>query len=107
MAETINILGETYTILEDDMIIKDNLDGLAGAYDKTIRVRPLEELLSDTPDLNAKKAYRRELSRHEILHCIFRECGMERWQNDEELVTWISIMFPKMNEIFSEVGCTS
>lgn len=107
MARAVNILGEQYTIIEDATILKDGLDGMAQSYDRVIRIRPVEELLSDCEDINTRKAYRREVLRHEIMHCIFRECGLERWQNDEDLVTWISIMFPKISQIFGETGCSS
>ena len=103
----VDILGQEYVIVDDGSILKDGLDGMAQSYDHVIRVRPLNELLSETEDINTKKAYRRELIRHEIMHCVFRECGLEQWQNDEDLVTWISIMYPKLNKIFGEIGCST
>ena len=54
-----------------------------------------------------KRAYYREVLRHELLHCIFAETGVEKWEEDEELVTYLSKIYPKMQRIFSELGCAS
>lgn len=107
MDRKISILGQEYRVVDDESILRDNLDGLAAVYDKVIMLRPTEELLDPMTDTNTKKAYRREVMRHEIIHSFFRESGHERWQNDEDLVSWIAIMYPKMNEVFGELGCSS
>ena len=104
---TVNILGQNYRVIDNDSILKDNLDGLAAVYDKVIMVRPMEELLDPMTDVNTKKAYRREVIRHEVIHSFFRESGNERWQNDEDLVSWIAIMYPKINKVFGKLGCSS
>ena len=105
----IDILGTTYTVIDDNSILEDGYDGYAHIYDKSIRIRPIEKMLDGVVGLtdNEKRAYYREVLRHEIMHCVFAESGVEKWEDDEELVTYLSKVYPKVNRIFAELGCAS
>ncbi len=105
----IDILGTTYTVIDDNSILDDGYDGFAHVYDKTIKIRPIANMLNGVIGMNdvEKRAYYREVLRHELLHCIFAETGVEKWEDDEELVTYLSKIYPKMQRIFGELGCAS
>lgn len=105
----VDILGETYTIEENEGIAQEGYDGMAMFYEKKIYLRPVKNILGESAfDTEAgEKAVRRELLRHEVLHSFFGEAGMEEWQNDEELIIFLSRMFPKLHKIYKELGCTA
>lgn len=58
-------------------------------------------------DISAK-----ETLRHEIVHAFFNESGLcgnslqysGAWSQNEELVDWIALQFPKLLKAFEEVG---
>ena len=104
---TISILGTEYTIVEDDSIGEKNFDGMCDVFSRVITVRPTDRLLDDSCSDSDRKSLKREILRHEIIHAMFGESGMSKWQDNEDLVQWITIMYPKMNELFSELGCSA
>ena len=112
MIETkIKVLGTTYTIIfnapEEDL--PDGADGCMDHSEKVIRIRNIE------PDRDTVKNigfYITKVTRHEIIHAFLYESGMwsnsgdsEAWAMDEAIVDWIAIQFPKIYEVFREVGC--
>ena len=107
MKETCTILGVEYKFVEDDSIEQQGFDGIVMTYKHEIRIRPYEKMLGSCDDIADKKAYFREVVRHECLHAMFAESGAEKWENDEDLVTWISKMYPKINALFADLGCSS
>lgn len=107
MKDKCKILGVEYRITEDSDIEKLGFDGLALVYKHEIKIRPYEDMLSSDDDMSDKKSYFREVLRHECLHALFAESGSERWENDEDLVTWISKMYPKIESLFAELGCAT
>jgi len=55
----------------------------------------------------------KQILRHEIVHAFLNESGLQDsshnnhggWANNEEMVDWIALQFPKMQKAFKEVGC--
>lgn len=50
--------------------------------------------------------------RHEIMHAFLYESGLSSnsgndtaWSENEEMVDWIALQFPKILTVFREVGC--
>ena len=101
-----NILGTEYQFKEDETIIEKGIDGECAGYTKEIRIRPKYTMLgaSDNPADKAKRY--NEVFRNEVIHAFFTESGLEQYSDDEVLVNWIAIQFPKMLKIFQEHGCT-
>lgn len=112
---TVDILGTTYTIetrkkSEDDFLKNNDLCGYCGEYSKTIVINDFSEC-EDLTELEKDK-YRKETLRHEITHAFLNESGMSAnthvpsvgWAKDEEMVDWIAIQFPKMLEVFKQIG---
>lgn len=100
------ILGTEYELIRNDETLKEiNADGECRGYSKVIRIRPLNDMLfGDASDEEKEKRYK-EVLRHEIVHAFFNECGLDDYCNNEELVDWIAIQFPKMLKVFQEIGC--
>lgn len=102
MAE-VNIMGTEYDISIKNDMLED--DGRTDFYDKTIFVRSEEQML-DEHDIKYKKSSRsRHVQRHELIHAMLYECGLTEYAYDETIVEWIAHMFPKMKNLFEEVGC--
>ena len=100
---TVNILGTDYNIVEDNDIKKMGYDGYCDLYKPVIKIRPTECFLDENADENDRELHRMSVIRHEIAHAYFKESGMTRWCDDEDLVEWISNMLPRMIETLLEL----
>lgn len=51
-------------------------------------------------------SYSNEILRHELIHAILYECGLSAcsWVENEEIVDWLAVPFPKISNIFSIAG---
>ena len=100
-----NILGTEYSFEHNSpWLEKQGLDGVCGRYDKRIVVREAADMLEDIDDMKAKEVRHNETCRHEVIHGFFGEAGLENYNTDEALVTFLAVNFPKMAKIFSENG---
>lgn len=102
----INILGTEYDFAEttrkEDVRLSE-CDGYCDFYEKTIRV----ETDYNENDPNAIKdfdALKSRVKRHEVIHAFLFESGLTKLAEDEQLVDWISVQFPKMLKTFQETG---
>jgi len=102
----LNILGTKYDYKEiaarTDARM-ENLSGYCDPTDKIIRV-DVDFIVNDNNSKEKIKAYTDVTRRHEIIHAYLYESGMEKWGDDEMLVSWIAIQFPKLLETFKEIG---
>ena len=105
---TVDVLGTRYNIKSVDRNTDDKrLEG-ANAYCDyyakeivAIKYEETEESFKDIP------AFNRKTLRHEIIHAFLAESGLRRscsWAENEEVVDWIAIQFPKMLKAFQEAG---
>ena len=71
-----------------------------------------EEFYPDVSE-QTKDMMCKQMLRHELIHAFLFESGLntntftveEPWSINEELVDWVAIQFPKMYNIFKELGC--
>lgn len=98
----VDILGTPYDFVVDDSnyLESHNADGVMFFYQKNIRIRAFDELLGPDDPPEAKEARVKEVVRHEIIHAFFHESGLYQYGDDEQLVTWLAIQFPKMLAAF-------
>lgn len=98
----INILGTAYTFREDDLNnpVLAEADGICELYDKEIIVRKQEYMAGNTD--KARKYRYDHVVRHEIIHAIAEESGVQ-YGNDEALVDWIASIVPKVQNAFIEI----
>lgn len=101
----IKILGTKYKIINDNSIIKENVDGICKPYEKKILIVNSEKMLYEGATGESKEKRYKEVLRHEIVHAFFDESGLEKYSSDEELVDWIAVQFPKMLETFIKTKC--
>lgn len=98
-----NILGTEYSFEHDtEGLMKSGADGVCQQYNKRIAVREVSDMLDDTGDMKAKKLRYNEVCRHEAIHAFFGEAGLEQYNEDETLVSFLAVNFPKMDELFRE-----
>jgi len=102
----INILGTEYEVEINDKECMDmNADGLCKFYDKKIILRNPENMLEPDCSIEIKQSRSQEVKRHEIIHAFFAEAGLMDYSDNEQLVNWIAIQFPKLQKAFEDAGC--
>lgn len=100
-----NILGTEYSFEHNSPLLKELCaDGICQQYNKRIAVREIADMLEDADSMEIKEIRHREVCRHEVIHGFFGEAGLERYNDDETLVTFLAVNFPKMAKIFAENG---
>ena len=109
----VEILGTEYAIYmnvpqKEDAILREN----SGYCDHTSR-RIVICRQEPEDDIDDFKAYQKRVMRHEIIHAFLFESGLGRetvwWPIDnqthpEQTVDWMARQFPKMLEVFRQVG---
>jgi len=101
----LNILGTEYELKragqKDDTRLEDN-DGYCDEYAKIIGVCDdyNENFSQGTRKLDV---FKKKVLRHEIIHAFLFESGLTEQGQDEELVDWLAVQFPKMLKAFQEV----
>lgn len=104
----VNVLGTDYEIKSNEDIYKTLIEsqntGECDMYAKVISISPQEYIINDIRE-DVRKSVYNICMRHEILHAFFHEAGVDKYSADETLVDFIAMQFPKMKELFEEVGC--
>lgn len=112
MMKKINVLGAEYTIeymkREDDKLFRSGeADGYCDSSTRRIVLRKEDK----NDNLDDYSAYLKKLTRHEIIHAFLFESGLgsnfqhTEYGHEETMIDWIAYQFPKMLEVFKEVGC--
>lgn len=103
----VNVLGTEYKIItatKNDYPILEQADGF---IDNSIKQIIIEEMKPDEYSKEDMDYYRNQVLRHEIIHAFLFESGLDsssEWAGNEEIVDWIAIQFPKINEVFGKLG---
>lgn len=89
----IEILGTKYDFQYEDEPIEFDISvvGNVDYYKKTIVVEKNHKKLQD------------KIARHELIHAYFYEAGLPDYAQDEVLVEWLALQFPKILEIFKKL----
>lgn len=106
----LDILGTKYSVIETNEVSQPRLSGKYGFADPSSKEIWLDESLNvnSLPDSRADmEAVRKKVIRHEIIHAMLFESGLdaECWAAEEEIVDWIALQYPKLKKIFSEADC--
>lgn len=99
----IDILGIEYTLIETTESTDTALIGKDGYCDTSAKMCVVDEMNNLSQD--AKKnlpEYKKSVKRHELIHAFLYESGLDvcSWGNNEEMVDWLAIQFPKMLKAF-------
>lgn len=114
MNRSVNILGTEYTIVtatrEEYPYLKE-ADGFMDPSVKKVVVADMKKIYKDEQGLKEDlKEYERKCLRHEIIHAFMYESGLsinsnniEAWADNEEMIDWVAIQYPKIRKIFTEL----
>lgn len=105
--QRITVLGSVYKIHSnveetDDVRIRD-CDGFTDTSTKEIFLATFKQDSHTKRDL---ENYQNIVLRHELVHAFLFECGLDNncdWAKSEELVDWVAIQFPKLEQLFNSV----
>lgn len=100
----IDILGTPYNIkfmTEKENPKLNDCTGLAELYSKELIIKTGYE--DDFNAYNNITAFREKVLRHEILHAIFHECGLTNYTEDEVLIDFLAVQYPKIQAIMEDV----
>ena len=100
----VSILGSVYTFIvldNDEELEKENAFGLCNSYMKTISIS--SHLFEEE-----NKCTINQIIRHELIHAFLFESGLDAntfieggWADNEEMVDWMAIQYPKIKRVFS------
>ncbi len=117
MVKVVKILGANYKVLTDVPRSKDpELAGLFGycSYgDHRIVVVDLNTVDNwKNESGESKLRQKRATLRHEVIHAFLYESGLygssadvNAWSQNEEMVDWFALQFPKMLKVFEQLDC--
>ena len=101
----VDILGTTYKIKRKNLKDAD-VDGWFDGTSKTIVIRK-----DNYNNVGNFEYLMKKQLRHEIIHAFLYESGLDcnfehlqQFGHEETMVDWIAIQFPKIYEVYKEVG---
>ena len=108
--QVVNILGTEYEIHRQSSKENPKLEecnGICEQYSKKIVLNTLEEEKQDVMIVDNVEELEKKVLRHEIIHAYLGESGLRgssEWAENEEMVDWFAIQFPKILKTFSELS---
>lgn len=109
MVDTIDVLGTTYKIMNQSAEENQKLEqanGLCEVYAKKIIIS--SDIKDNKNTYENLEAFKNKVIRHEIVHAFFAESGLRgcsEYAENEELIDWIAIQFPKLAYAFVRLNC--
>lgn len=110
----INILGSEWNIKFGNEEQYPNLKNMDGYCDQSTREIIVDDMEKYQEQLGSKADlpnYRKQVTRHEIIHAFLFESGLdissvkaESWATNEEMVDWIAIQMPKIIAVMEKAG---
>ena len=110
----INILGSEWNIKFGNEEQYPNLKNMDGYCDQSTREIIVDDMEKYQEQLGSKAdlpSYRKQVTRHEIIHAFLFESGLdissvkaESWATNEEMVDWIAIQMPKIIAAMEKAG---
>lgn len=110
LLKNIFVLGVPYSVYEGTEMDFPTLKNCDGYCDTSVKKIVINDMSDVEGEPDAKKdlaSYKKTLIRHELVHATLYESGLasETWADNEEIVDWIAIQFPKMWALFETAGC--
>lgn len=97
------IMGKEWTIevvpYDDPKMKKCNADGLCEVYERTIKIRDLEQDPEREGMYDSITEFMKNVLRHEIIHAFFHETCHQKYKENEELVEILAQAVPKLSKI--------
>lgn len=110
MKQSVNILGTEYEILRQTVNENPKLETQCGYCDFSVKKIVVDTFEKEKQDVNAQDnidVLINKIMRHEIIHAFLGESGLRSnsdWAENEEMVDWIAIQFPKMLKAFESLN---
>jgi hypothetical protein len=109
----INILGVEYAIQEKAYretkdVHLENSNGYCSKNLPLIIVEKypyVQQAHSGETFKDEERLEKARILRHEIIHAFFKESGLWKYGNREELVDWFAIQYPKISKVFEKANC--
>ena len=105
----VNVLGTEYDVeilsqRDESMDVLESV-GYTDCSVKKIRVLDVTKN-TDLSQQEDREKYQNLILRHELIHAFLYESGIGFGMqfHNEELVDWLAMQFPKMTEVFDEMG---
>lgn len=101
----VNILGTEYEITESSRDNDVRLEDADGYVDHTTKRIVIDEMKPREDSLTLLETYKRKVIRHEVIHAFLIESGLSSnsWGENEEIVDWIALQFPKIRKVIDEI----
>lgn len=106
LLKVVTVLGVPYTIHEGNAVDFPALNDCDGYCDTSTKEIVVSDMTENKGSSNAKgdlACYQRKVIRHELTHALLFESGLSvnSWAENEEVVDWIAIQFPKLQTLFN------
>lgn len=108
----VNILGSEWSVKFGNEKEYPNLTNVDGYTDLSTREIVVDDMEASQGQIGAKadlESYQKQVVRHEIIHAILLESGLDSnsnsadsWAVNEEMVDWFAIQSPKIFKLFYE-----
>lgn len=105
-SKKISILGVNYILTVTNKADDSRLETCDGLCDETVKELLVDNYIDDVDDPTSKKNLAVQIQknkRHEIIHAFLFESGLAEnssWAQNEEMVDFFAIQFPKLLETF-------
>ena len=105
MTVEVDVLGTKYSIIKSNKADDVKLERFSGYCDTSVNQIVIDTFKADDLSVADLGKYEKEVLRHELVHAFLSESGLAdcSWGGNEEIVDWISLMFPKMLKVFQEL----
>jgi len=107
VSTTINILGTDYNFTESKEELDSRLENCDGYHDGYAKIICVNNDYNENHSSAIRNfpEFRNSVKRHEIIHAFLHESGLTKYKEDELIVEWLAIQFPKMLSAFQKVDC--
>lgn len=102
----VNVLGTDYNVVAEERHENHLLKTYNGYCDPTAKeIIVVKDFDSDEVEISRPEEVKKHILRHELTHAFLYESGLheECWADNEEIVDWISMQFPKMALVFADL----
>ena len=100
-----NILGTEYKVNIKDRNEDAKLNTRDGYTDFSVKKIVVLDVEAEKDENSVEdiSTYLKKVMRHETIHALFYESGMDDWATDEQLVDYLAIQIPKIIKIWEEI----
>lgn len=102
----VNVLGTDYNVVAEERHENPLLKANNGYCDPTAKeIIVVKDFDPDDVEVLKPEEVKKQILRHELTHAFLFESGLhiECWADNEEIVDWISLQFPKMALVFADL----